>query len=69
MLKRERWIKDAEKEAQPIFDRAKLFLRKAGVLSSAIEREFWVTVNRQDLINDILDAGRTNGCRTIRFYR
>jgi nucleotide-binding universal stress UspA family protein len=65
MRKRERWIKDAEKEAQPIFDRAKLFLRKAGIPSSAIETEFWVSVNRQDLINDILDAASTNGCRTI----
>ena len=65
MVKRERWIKDAERAAQPIFNRATLLLRKAGVSSSAIETEFSVSVNRQDLINDIIDAGRTNGCRTI----
>lgn len=65
MSKRELWIKDAEKAAQPVFNRATLLLRKAGVPSIAIETEFSVAVDRQDLIDDILDAARTNGCRTI----
>lgn len=65
IIKRERWIKDVEKAAQSIFNRAKLLLRKAGVPSGAIETEFRVSVNREDLINDILEAGRTNGCHTI----
>jgi K+-sensing histidine kinase KdpD len=30
-----------------------------------MDAQFWVSVNREDLVNDIVDAGRTSGCRTI----
>jgi K+-sensing histidine kinase KdpD len=63
--KQEALITRSESEAWPALERAKSILKKAGMPAEAIETEFWTSVNRGDLANDILEAGRLNDCRTI----
>lgn len=59
------WVRSAKKKAQPIFDRARSSLMQAGVSDSAIRTEFWLPVNGQDFVTDVLKAGKSTGCRTI----
>ena len=61
----EQWTKETKKRAQPIFDRARSALTQAGVASSAIRTQFWLPVNRQDFVSDVLKVGKSNDCRTI----
>ena len=61
----EQWARSAKDRAQPIFDRAQSSLVQAGVPDSAIRTEFWLPVNWQDFVTDVLKAGKSNGCGTI----
>jgi hypothetical protein len=59
------WVRSAKKRAPPIFDKARSSLMQAGVSDSAIRTGFWLPVNWQDFVNDVLEAAKSNGCRTI----
>ena len=63
--KQEPLIARSESEAWPAMERTKSILKKAGMSAEAIETEFWTSVNRSDLADDILEVGRLNDCRTI----
>jgi nucleotide-binding universal stress UspA family protein len=63
--KQEPLIARSESEAWPALERAKSILKKAGMPAEAIETEFWESVSRGDLANDILEVGRLNDCGTI----
>lgn len=64
-VKWEEWTKEAKKTAQPIFDTARSALMRAGVEHNAIRTEFWLPVNREDFVSDVLKVGQSNDCRTI----
>jgi nucleotide-binding universal stress UspA family protein len=63
--KQEPLIARSESEAWPALERGKSILKNAGMPAGAIETEFWESVNRGDLANDILEVGRLNQCGTI----
>ncbi|MGH7847835.1 MAG: universal stress protein [Candidatus Binatia bacterium] len=67
--KRKRWIENAERAAQPVLERAKSILKRARVPARALKTQFWISVNREDIINDILEAARVKKCGTIVFGR
>jgi nucleotide-binding universal stress UspA family protein len=60
-----RWIKAAEKAAQPVFTQAESILRKAGVPLEAVETQFSTSVSNQDMVADILEEARASQCGTI----
>lgn len=64
-VKWEGWTKAAKKAAQPIFDGARSALMQAGFERGAIRTEFWLPVNREDFVSDVLKVGDSNDCRTI----
>ncbi len=61
----EQRVSHSECQWLPTFKKARSILNQAGVPATAIETEFWEAVNREDLVNDILEAGRKDGCGTI----
>jgi nucleotide-binding universal stress UspA family protein len=63
--RQEQWIERSEKESLPILEKAKSILEKSGVPTNALATEFSESVNKQDLVNDILNAGERSGCGTL----
>jgi nucleotide-binding universal stress UspA family protein len=51
--------------AQAVFARARAILDHAGVPAGAVETHFLTTVDGEDLIQNLLEAARTNACDTI----
>jgi nucleotide-binding universal stress UspA family protein len=51
--------------AQAVFARAQAILDRAGVPGGAVETHFLTTVDGEDLIQNLLEAARTNACDTI----
>ena len=49
----------------PYWKKQNQFLRNPGLPPSALETEFWASVDRQDLVNDILEASERHGCGTL----
>ncbi len=61
----EQWIAQSERRSLPTLKKARSILNHAGVPAEAVEVEFWEPVNREDLVDDILQLGRKDGCGTI----
>jgi nucleotide-binding universal stress UspA family protein len=59
------WLAQAENQARPALERARSQLRQANVPAQAIETEFVVSINGQDMVTDILDAAKSSQCGTI----
>ena len=62
---RERWIAEARRKAQPIFDRAKSILGDAGVEEGSIHQLYLPSVHGREVAREALDAARDAGCDTI----
>lgn len=58
-------INQSAVEVRPILEKAKAILTRAGVPSEAIERDCSVSINREDLVTDILHEARDRDCATI----
>jgi nucleotide-binding universal stress UspA family protein len=61
----EQWIAQSEHQWLPTLEKARSILKRAGLPANAIETEFWESVHHEDLVDDILEAGRKDGCGTI----
>ena len=51
--------------AQAVFAQAQAILDHAGVPAEAVDTHFLTTIDREDLIQNLLEAARTNACDTI----
>ncbi len=61
----QRWTREAENAARPVFDNAISILTRAGVSGHSIRcisRQLW---NHRDLADEILKAAEENACQTI----
>jgi hypothetical protein len=61
----QRWTREAENRARPVFDNAISILTRAGVSGHSIRcisRQLW---NHRDLADEILKASEENACQTI----
>ncbi len=63
--RRERWIERSERETLPVLEKATSILKKAGLPTNAVETQFRISTNREDLASNILDASRLNQCGTV----
>ena len=61
----QRWTREAENAARPVFENAISILTRAGVPPNSIQRIVRQLVNHEDLTNDILKAAEENACQTI----
>ena len=61
----QRWSREAENAARPVFENAISILTRAGVPPNSIRRIVRQLVNHEDLTNDILKAAEENACQTI----
>jgi nucleotide-binding universal stress UspA family protein len=61
----QRWTQQAETTARAIFDTATAALTRVGVPADAIRCISRQLVNHEDLISDILETAKENGCETI----
>ena len=61
----QRWTREAENAARPVFDNAISILTCAGVPPNSIRRIVRQLVNHEDLTNDILRLAEENACQTI----
>ena len=66
---RQRWISQAEQEAQPLFDRAKRQLEAAGFAPTDIETECRASISGMAVARDCIEAARDSGCRTVAIGR
>ena len=64
-IKLEDWTRDGEAAAQPLFEKAKSILTRAGVSESSIRCISWQLLNHRDFVNDTLKAAEENACQTI----
>jgi nucleotide-binding universal stress UspA family protein len=63
-----RWIQDREREAEPVFDRAREILEKS-IAPERIETECRASVDRIEVARDCVEAARERGCDTIAIGR
>jgi len=61
----QRWTREAENTARPVFDNAISILTRAGVPPNSIRRIVRQLVNYEDLTDEILKAAEENACQTI----
>ena len=61
----QRWTREAENAARPVFENAISILTRAGVPPNSIRRIVRQLVNHEDLTNDILKLAEENACQTI----
>ena len=61
----QRWTREAENTARPVFENAISILTRAGVPPNSIRRIVRQLVNHEDLIDDILKLAEENACQTI----
>ena len=61
----QRWTRETENAARPVFDNASSILTRAGVPPNSIRRIVRQLVNHRDLANDILKLAKENACQTI----
>jgi nucleotide-binding universal stress UspA family protein len=61
----QRWTREAENAARPVFDNAISILTRAGVPPNSIRRIVRQLVNHEDLADEILKAAEENACQTI----
>ena len=61
----QRWTREAENAARPVFDNAISILTRAGVPPNSIRRIVRQLVNYEDLTDEILKAAEENACQTI----
>ena len=61
----QRWTREAENAAQPVFENAISILTRAGVPPNSIRRIVRQLVNHEDLTDDILKLAEENSCQTI----
>jgi nucleotide-binding universal stress UspA family protein len=61
----QRWTREAENAAQPMFENATSILTRAGVPPNSIRRITGQLVNHEDLTDDILKVAEKNACQTI----
>jgi len=61
----QRWTREAENAAQPVFENAISILTSAGIPPNSIRRISRQLVNHEDLTDDILKLAEENACQTI----
>jgi hypothetical protein len=61
----QRWTREAENAARPVFENATSILTRAGVPPNSIRRIAGQLVNHEELTNDILKLAEENACQTI----
>ena len=61
----QRWTREAENTARPVFDNAISILTRAGVPPNSIRRIVRQLVNYEDLADDILKLAKESACQTI----
>ena len=61
----QRWTREAENAARPVFENAISILTRAGVPPNSIRRIVRQLVNHEDLTDDILKLAEENACQTI----
>ncbi len=61
----ERWTREAENAARPVFENATSILTRAGVPPNSIRPIARQLVNHEDLTDDILKLAEENACQTI----
>jgi nucleotide-binding universal stress UspA family protein len=61
----QRWTREAENAARPVFENAISILTRAGVPPNSIRRIVRQLVNHGDLTDDILKLAEENACQTI----
>lgn len=61
----QRWTREAENAARPVFENATSILTHAGVPPNSIRRIARQLVNHEDLTDDILKVAEENTCQTI----
>ena len=62
---RQRWTREAEDAARPVFENAISILTRSGVPPNSIRRIARQLVNHEDLTDDILKLAEENACQTI----
>src|SRR5262249_56047646 len=65
VVARQRWTREAEDGAGPVFENAISILTRAGVPPNSIRRIVRQLVNHEDLTDDILKLAEENACQTI----
>jgi K+-sensing histidine kinase KdpD len=60
-----RWTSKAQDAAQRVFARAQATLRKAGVVSSAVETEFFAPGSGRNTADGVLKLARAKRCDTV----
>ena len=66
---RRRWLSEAEKKAQPLFDRARRQLEAGGFAAANIETECRASISGLAVARDCVEAARDSGCRTVAIGR
>jgi CBS domain-containing protein len=61
----QRWTREAENAARPVFENAISILTRAGVPPNSIRLIVRQLVNHEDLTDDILKLAEENACQTI----
>ena len=61
----QRWTREAENAARPVFENAISILTSAGIPPNSIRRIAGQLVNHEDLTDDILKLAEENACQTI----
>lgn len=59
------WLGKEEKTEGSVFSKARAILSEAGVPDQRVQTEFCPSVNRQEVVVDILDAAKSSRCNTI----
>lgn len=59
------WVDRAKADAQPVMERVKAVLSRAGIAPGRVSVEFSPSIHRPDLPRDILEAAQRARCDTI----
>src|SRR5262245_29482161 len=65
VVARQRWSREAEEAARPVFEDAISILTRAGVPPNSIRRIVRQLGNHEGLTDDIPQLAKENGCQTI----
>lgn len=59
------WVDRAKAEAEPVMEKARAVLSRAGIAPGRVSEEFSPSIHRPDLPREILEAARRARCDTI----